>query len=113
VSKHKHFISRLRTVKPGQDKAILDLLHLQELGLAPGRVPVRLLENLWRLSQSQVSRRMSAINNLEVFYVKSDHGFYVLVELSEHRKRKRNEEAHWIAQRKRWEAAKQALQVVS
>ncbi len=47
-----------------RDRAILDLLHLQELGHAPGLVATRQLQLLWGCSQSQVSRRLAAIDRL-------------------------------------------------
>lgn len=119
-------ISRLRDGTPGRDKAILDALHLQELGLVPGRAPIRLLETLWRVSQSQVSRRMAAVAELDLFMVRSDHGSYLLVELSEHRRqrtsgereqaaldreqREQTEQARWDAARERYEAARRQLQ---
>jgi hypothetical protein len=47
-----------------RDRAILDLLQLAELNHAPGQVRTRELRLLWRCSQSQVSRRLAAINEL-------------------------------------------------
>ncbi len=58
-------ITTLRT--PGdirRDRAILDLLHLQELGNVPGLVATKQLQLLWGCSQSQVSRRLAAIDQL-------------------------------------------------
>ena len=46
------------------DRAIVDLLELQELDMAPGLLTTRVLEKLWGCGQSQVSRRLSAINRL-------------------------------------------------
>jgi DNA-binding IclR family transcriptional regulator len=65
-----------RNGSPGRDKAILDLLHLQELGLAPGSVTVEQLRELWGLSQPQVSRRMAAIHQLGIYWIRSDWGRY-------------------------------------
>lgn len=117
--RHDHTISSLRDGTAGRDKAILDALHLKELGLVPGRAPVKLLESLWRVSQPQVSRRMAAVAELGLFMVRSDNGFYLLVELSEHRRRGRTrdereqaEEARWAACRERYEAARRRLQEV-
>ena len=64
-----------------------------------------------------------------LFMVRSDYGFYILVELSEHRRRERTreereqaaldrarreqaEEARWTACRERYEAARRRLQEV-
>jgi len=58
-------ITGLRT--PGdirRDRAILDLLQLQELSNMPGLVITRELQLLWGCSQSQVSRRLAAIDRL-------------------------------------------------
>jgi Arc/MetJ-type ribon-helix-helix transcriptional regulator len=119
MTHHHHTISRLRDGTRGRDLAILDALHLQELGLVPGRAPVKLLETLWRVSQSQVSRRMAAVAELGLFMVRSDHGRYLLVELSEHRRKRSSaereqdeqaEQARWDAARERWEAARRQLQ---
>ena len=46
------------------DRAILDLLELQELGMAPGILTTAQLRTLWRCSQSMVSRRLHAIDRL-------------------------------------------------
>ena len=127
--RHDHTISRLRDGTAGRDKAILDALHLKELGLVPGKAPVKLLETLWRVSQPQVSRRMAAVAELGLFMVRSANGCYLLVELSEHRRRERTreereqaaldrarreqaEEARWTACRERYEAARRRLQEV-
>ena len=127
--RHDHTISRLRDGTAGRDTAILDALHLKELGLVPGKAPVKLLETLWRVSQSQVSRRMAAVAELGLFMVRSAHGFYLMVELSEHRRREQTreereqaaldrarreqaEEARWTACRERYEAARRRLQEV-
>lgn len=98
-------------------------------GLVPGRAPVKLLESLWRVSQPQVSRRMAAVAELGLFMVRSDNGCYLLVELSEHRRREQTrdereqaaldktrreqaEEARWAACRERYEAARRRLKEV-
>lgn len=61
----------------GKDAAILDLLHLLELHELPVRLRVAYLKDLWRCSQSQVSRRMNAISELG-FCVESEWGRYRL-----------------------------------
>lgn len=127
--RHNHTISSLRDGTAGRDKAILDALHLKELGLVPGKAPVKLLESLWRVSQPQVSRRMAAVAELGLFMVRPGQGWYLMVELSEHRRRERTrdeheraaltraqreeaEEARWAACRERYEAARRRLQEV-
>ena len=92
-------LHRLRSNKPGRDKAILDLLHLHQLGYAPGRPSVQLLMNLWDVSQPQVSRRMAAIRKLGVLWVEPGCGFYRLTDESAERCR-----------RARWDAVRQRLQ---
>lgn len=89
-------IHRLRTGESGRDRAILDLLHLQELGLVPGSVTVKQLRELWSLSQPQVSRRMQAIHQLGIYCVRPGWGRYRL--LSGHE-----------LQAQRWEAVRRRL----
>jgi DNA-binding IclR family transcriptional regulator len=62
----------------GNDQAILDLLQLQSLGMAPGRASVRRLRELWGCHQSTVSRRMAAIAALGVCTVHNRWGSYTL-----------------------------------
>jgi DNA-binding IclR family transcriptional regulator len=83
----------------GRDRAILDLLHLQELGLVPGSVTVQQLRELWGLSQPQVSRRMQAIHQLGVYVVRPGWGRYRLFTGHE-------------LQAQRWEAVRRQLQEV-
>jgi len=73
-------IHGLRQRFPGHDRAILDLFHLLELGLAPGAVSTAGLLALWRCSQPQVSRRVNAIDGLGVLRVQSGSGAYVLTD---------------------------------
>lgn len=95
-------LHRLRNGEPGRDKAILDLLHLHQLGYAPGRTHVRTLMQLWGISQPQVSRRMTAIRELGVLWVEASHGCYRLIERHEDR-----------CSRERYEAARrQVLEVM-
>ena len=71
-------VHRLR--KAGaSDQAILDLLRLIRLGLAPSRrLNTTVLRDLWSCSQPQVSRRMKAIASLGVCIVRSSwHGYYI------------------------------------
>ena len=56
------------------DRAIVDLLELQELDLAPGLVTTSGLRELWGCSQSQVSRRLSAIDRLTPWSVQCWQG---------------------------------------
>lgn len=52
--KHLLNVHAHRDGTPARDRAILDLLHLQQLGIAPGSAPVALLRNLWRISPGPV-----------------------------------------------------------
>jgi len=61
-----------------RDTAILDLLHLQELHELPVRMRVRYLQDLWQCSQSQVSRRMAAVGELDCCRVENCWGRYRL-----------------------------------
>lgn len=97
-------IHALRTGEPGRDKAILDLLHLEQLGIAPGVASVALLKALWGCGQSQVSRRMAAIDGLGLFQVRSGWGRYTLIQP--------RPEKPQATSRERWEAVRQQLQEV-
>jgi hypothetical protein len=101
--RHHHPISRLRDGTPGRDRAILDLLHFQELGLVPGPVPVRYLRHLWSASQPQVSRRMVAVAKLGIYRIQACGGFYLVADPSEPRQ---------PTNRERYEAARRQLQEV-
>jgi hypothetical protein len=57
-----------------RDRAILDLLHLQELGHVPGLVATKELQLLWGCSQSQVSRRLAGIDQLPGWRAVTRHG---------------------------------------
>lgn len=100
-------ITAYRDNTRARDLAILDLLQLQQLGLAPGAAPVQLLRELWSLSQSQVSRRMAAVADLGVYQVRNDWGRYLINELRKERKIRRVDHR---AMRERWEATQQAWQ---
>lgn len=99
-------INAYRNNKRARDLAILDLMHLQQLGLAPGSAPVRLLQELWGLSQSQVSRRMAAIADLGVYRVEAAWGRYRLIELQERRIVRRADQR---AMAERYEAIRRQL----
>lgn len=60
------------------DQAILDLLQLQSLGMAPGRASVPRLRELWGCHQSTVSRRMAAVAQLGVCTVQNRWGSYTV-----------------------------------
>lgn len=94
-----------RNGEPGRDKAILDLLHLEQLGIAPGVASVALLKALWGCSQSQVSRRMSAIDGLGMYQVRSGWGRYTLIQ-------PRPEKPAQTTSRERWETVRQQLREV-
>ena len=89
-------IHTLRDGTASRDRAIVDLLQLEELGLVPGSVSVRQLRELWAASQSQVSRRMTAIHQLGRYWVKPGWGRYKL--MSSHERRAQ-----------RWEAVRRQL----
>lgn len=54
-----------------RDRAILDLLQLQELGLVPGSIRAQRLQVLWGVTQPQVSRRMAEVDRLGLVAVRS------------------------------------------
>lgn len=56
------------------DRAIVDLLELQELGMAPGILATAQLRELWSCSQSQVSRRLHAIDRLGPWQLRPNIG---------------------------------------
>jgi len=97
---HTH---RNGTVKA--DRAILDLLHLEQLGIAPGVASVALLKALWGCSQSQVSRRMTAIDGLGLYRIRSGWGRYTLIQ-------PRPEKPAQTTSRERWETVRQQLREV-
>ena len=78
-------IHPLRNGNVTRDRAILDLLHLEELGLVPGSVTVRQLRELWGCSQPMVSRRMMAIHQLGRYWVCSGFGRYKVFSVDERR----------------------------
>jgi hypothetical protein len=71
-------VHSMRDGSRARDLAILDLLQLQELGLAPGAIRTERLKRLWSVSQSQVSRRMAAIHQLGRYWVEARWGEYRL-----------------------------------
>ena len=75
-------IHPLRNGNVTRDRAILDLLHLEELGLVPGSVTVR---ELWGCSQPMVSRRMTAIHQLGMYWVSAGWGRYKVFSTHERR----------------------------
>lgn len=56
------------------DRAIVDLLELQELDLAPGILTTIQLRDLWGVSQSCVSRRLTAIDRLGPWRIQPQMG---------------------------------------
>lgn len=56
------------------DRAIVDLLELQELDMAPGILTSSDLRELWGISQPQVSRRLAAIDRLGAWHVQPQLG---------------------------------------
>lgn len=81
----------LRDGTASRDRAILDVLQLRDMGFAPGSVSVAQLRLMWRASQPQVSRRMSEINRLGIYVVRSGWGRYRLHDPDELRAQ------HWEA----------------
>jgi hypothetical protein len=96
------------------DQAIVDLLQLQQLGLAPGKVQTNALRELWCCSQSFVSRRMSAVHGLGVVQVRSRWGGYTVCDQNPPRnptpKERCTRDPKAAAQR--WEAMRQKWQQV-
>lgn len=103
--KHHLDIHSARDGSIGTDRAILDLLQLEQLDLAPGVVPVALLKALWRLSQPQVCRRVNAIAGLGIYQVCSGHGRYTLIRLGGH-------QPEQLSPKERWDAARRQLREV-
>ena len=99
-------IHALRDGSINTDRAILDLLHLEQLGVAPGVASVALLKVLWGCSQPMVSRRMTAIDGLGLYRVRSGWGRYTLIQP---RPEKPPVQA---TSRDRWEAVRRQLQQV-
>lgn len=97
-------IHDLRDGTVNTDRAILDLLELEQLGVVPGVVPVALLKVLWKLSQPQVCRRINAIGELGIYRVRAGHGRYLLIQPKPYKPRPEP------TSRERWEAVKQQLQ---
>lgn len=92
-------ILALRNGTAARDRAILDLLQLQALGRVPGSISTAELRLLWHTSQSQISRRMTAVHQLGAYVVRSGWGRYTF--LSGHELRAA-----------RWEARRQQLKRV-
>ena len=107
--KHHLNIHHLRDGSIGADRAILDLLELEQLGVVPGVVPVALLKALWKLSQPQVCRRVNAIGELGIYEVRPGHGRYSFIQP---RPTKPAPEPQQLSARDRWEAARRQLQEV-
>lgn len=95
-------IHALRNGSTSSDRAILDLLHLEQLGMAPGVVAVRLLTALWNSSQPQVSRRMKAIGAMNLYHVRSGWGCYTLIQPGPQKPP--------LTSSERWDAVRQQLQ---
>lgn len=102
-------IHALRDGSVNADRAILDLLELEQLGVVPGMVPVALLKALWKLSQPQVCRRINAIGELGIYQVRAGHGRYTLIQP---RPTKPELKPLQLSPRERWEAARRQLQEV-
>lgn len=102
-------IHALRDGNVNTDRAILDLLELEQLGVAPGVVPVALLKALWNISQPQVCRRMNAIGELGIYRLRAGYGRYTLIQPRPEPKAKPQLQ---LSPGERWEAARRQLQQV-
>ncbi len=102
-------IHTLRDGSIGVNRAILDLLELEQLGVAPGVVPVALLKALWKLSQQQVCRRINAIAELGIYQVRPGHGRYTLIQPRPIRPAPKPPQ---LSPSERWEAARRQLKEV-
>lgn len=87
----------------GSDQAILGLLQLQSLGMAPGRASVRRLCELWGCHQSTVSRRMAAVAQLGVCTVQNRWGSYTLSDERPVTRRPQRLRPHGAVAAQRWE----------
>lgn len=102
-------IHDLRDGTVNRDRALLDLLELEQLGMVPGMAPVALLKALWKLSQPQVSRRINAIAELGIYQVRPGHGRYTLIQPRPTRPKPKPPQ---LSPKERWEAARRQLQEV-
>lgn len=100
-------VHAMRNGNHGRDVAILDLLHLIQMELVPGRVTVPLLRHIWGLSQSQVSRRMSAIDEIGIVSVCTDNRGAYLIEVHDVPSLRPVDSR---TPQERWESARQHLQ---
>jgi hypothetical protein len=91
------------------DRALVDLLHLKELGYVPGAVKTAALMQLWSCSQPNVSRRMAAINDLGVVTVVSSWGRYHVIDERPAVTRPRPKRVPSEQLAERWEAVRQKL----
>lgn len=97
-------IHDLRDGTVNTDRAILDLLELEQLGVAPGVASVALLRALWGISQAQVGRRMTAINGLGLYRVRSGWGRYTIIQPRPYKPKTEP------TSQERWEAVRNQLQ---
>lgn len=103
--KHHLNIHAIRDGNVNTDRALLDLLELEQLGVVPGVVPVALLKVLWKLSQPQVCRRVNAIGELGIYEVRPGHGRYTFIQ-------PRPKVVQLLSAADRWEAVRRQLQEV-
>ena len=61
-----------RTVS--SDRALLDLIELLDLGLAPGLLQAPQLGELWGITQPQVSRRLAALHRFTPWQIQGWQG---------------------------------------
>lgn len=102
----------LRQEGAHHDRAVVDLLHLRQLGLAPGYVKTADLMRLWSCSQPNVSRRMAAIHDLGIVTVVSTWGRYRVVNTPPAARRVRREPLKAEELASRWEEVRRRLREV-
>ena len=56
------------------DRALLDLIELLDLGMAPGLLVTQQLRQLWGISQPQVSRRLAAVTEFTLWQIQGWQG---------------------------------------
>lgn len=105
-------ITELRN-RGGKDGAIVDLLQLMQLEIAPGRIRTKRLIELWDCHQCTVSRRMAAIAELGCCTVRSSWGGYTICAEKAKVKRLPRYRHDPEAARQRWENLRQRWQEVA
>lgn len=89
-----------------RDRAILDLLELQERDMLPGIVTTAGLMAIWRCSRSMVSRRLAAIHALPGWRVQHEAGPYACIWIGPCL---RTAPPRPLSTRERWERVRESL----